>query len=95
MFPDQAKRDKAEKIIQSATNQSLNKTNLRHKRPTASRKKQPNGKKNNNKLTTTKKNKNKKQLSTIDAKLNELTTLISFMAQLAGAWYRYHEVMDI
>ena len=51
MFPDQAKIDKAEKIIQSAKNRSLTRTNLSQKRLAASRKKQPNEKK-----TTTTKN---------------------------------------
>ena len=45
MFPDQAKIDKAEKIIQSPKNRSLTRTNLSQKRLAASRKKQPNEKK--------------------------------------------------
>ena len=48
MFPDQAKRDKAEKIIQSAKNRSRTRTNLSQKRPAARRKKQSIKKNNNN-----------------------------------------------
>jgi len=59
MFPDQTEREKAEKRIQSATNRSMTRTNLSQKRPAASRKKQP---------------KEKNELSTIKAKLNEPTT---------------------
>ncbi|KAK2547375.1 hypothetical protein P5673_032674 [Acropora cervicornis] len=61
-FPDQSKREKAEKIIQSATNRSLIRTSLSQKRPAANRKKQP---------------KETNELSTIKAKLNELTTLMN------------------
>ena len=66
MFPDQSKREKAEKRIQSATNRSLTRTNLSQKRPAASRKKQP---------------KEKNELSTIKAKLNELTTLMNVFSK--------------
>ena len=66
MFPDQTKREKAEKRIQSATNRSLTRTNLSQKRPAASRKKQP---------------KEKNELSTIKAKLNELTTLMNVFSK--------------
>ena len=66
MFPDQTKREKAEKRIQSATNRSLTRTNLSQKRTTANRKKQP---------------KEKNELSTIKAKLKELTTLMSVFSK--------------
>ena len=66
MFPHQSKREKAEKRIQSATNRSLTRTNLSQKRPAASRKKQP---------------KEKNELSTIKAKLNELTTLMNVFSK--------------
>ena len=66
MFPDQSKREKEEKRIQSATNRSLTRTNLSQKRPAASRKKQP---------------KEKNELSTIKAKLNELTTLMNVFSK--------------
>ena len=66
MFPDQTKREKAEKRIQLATNRSLTRTNLSQKRPAASRKKQP---------------KEKNELSTIKAKLNELTTLMNVFSK--------------
>ncbi|XP_067045490.1 uncharacterized protein [Acropora muricata] len=66
MFPDQTKREKAEKRIQSARNRSLTRTNLNQKRPAASRKKQP---------------KEKNELSTIKAKLNELTTLMNVFSK--------------
>ena len=66
MFPDQTKREKAEKRIQSATNRSLTRTNLSQKRPAANRKKQP---------------KEKNELSTIKAKLNELTTLMNVFSK--------------
>ena len=41
MFPDQTKREKAEKRIQSATNRSLTRMNLSQTRPTENRKKKP------------------------------------------------------
>ena len=66
MFPDQTKREKAEKRIQSATNRSLTRTNLSQKRPAASRKKQP---------------KEKNELSTMKARLNELTTLMNVFSK--------------
>ena len=66
MFPDQTKREKAEKRRQSATNRSLTRMNLGQKRPAASRKKQQ---------------KEKNELSTIKAKHNELTTLMNVFSE--------------
>ena len=61
MFPNQSKREEAEKKIQSATNRSLTRTNLGQKRPTASLKKQ---------------SKEKNELSMIKAKLTTFMNLV-------------------
>ena len=67
MFPDQTRRENAERRIQSTTSRYLSRTNLSQKK-TAASKKQPKEKK-----------KKRNELSTIKAKLNELTALMNIL----------------
>ena len=67
MFLDRSKRKKAEKKLQSATDQSLTRTNLRPKRPAENRKKQPKEQIN--------------EQSTIKVKLNDQKTLTNVFSK--------------